>query len=93
MAITINIPGALRNFAGNQAKAAFEGETVGALLDQLVAEHTSLKKHLFQQDGTLRSFVNIFVNDEDIRYLNRMDTSVQQGDEIYIIPSIAGGFQ
>ncbi len=61
------------------------------LLDSLTALHPALRRHLFGDDGALRSFVNVYVNDEDIRYLSKGDTTVEDGDTVSIIPSIAGG--
>jgi len=93
MGITINIPGALRNYTRKESQATFEGNNVQELMDQFLGEYADLRKHLFQENGELRSFVNLFVNDEDIRHLSGMKTELKDGDEISIIPSIAGGFE
>src|SRR5712664_3173813 len=91
MPVIINIPTALRPYAGGNAELAFEAKTVGDALDQLTAAHAELRKHLYNDQNKLRSFVNIYVNDEDVRYLEGPETAVKEGDSISIIPSIAGG--
>ena len=89
--VTVLIPTALRQFAGGQEQETFAGNTVGEILNQLTAQHTDLKKHLYNDGGQLRSFVNVYLNDEDIRYLERDKTPVSVGDTVTIVPSIAGG--
>lgn len=91
MAATIHIPSALRRFTNEQATLEVDAATVGAALDRLVADHPSIEKHLFTEDGSLRSFVNVYVNDEDVRYGNKEATVLSDKDEVFIIPSIAGG--
>jgi adenylyltransferase/sulfurtransferase len=91
MAIKLEIPTALRPFTGKQSSVEFEAATVGDALRQLTAVYGDLKKHLYTEDGRLRSFGNIYVNDEDIRYLEKENTPTKDGDTISIIPSIAGG--
>jgi adenylyltransferase/sulfurtransferase len=92
MAITIHIPTPLRPFLDNQDTVTVDGEgTVGEVLRQLTAAHDDLGKHLFGADGSLRNFVNVYVNEEDIRYQDGEDTAVKGGDAISIVPSIAGG--
>nr|WP_255603839.1 MoaD/ThiS family protein [Oscillochloris sp. ZM17-4] len=88
---TITIPTALRQYADGSASVALEADTVGALLRGLVEQHPTLGKHLFSEQGKLRSFVNIYVGDEDIRYLEGEETPVAGGDVVSIIPAIAGG--
>lgn len=88
---TIMIPTALRQFAGGNATYPVTAGTVGQALRQLTAEQPDLGKHLFNDEGKLRSFVNIYFNEEDIRYLNGEETAIQEGAEITIVPSIAGG--
>jgi molybdopterin converting factor small subunit len=87
----IQIPGPLRQYAGKQATVDISARTVGEALASLVTNHPDLKKHLYNEDGKLRSFVNVYVNDEDMRYLQREATALNDGDTISIIPSIAGG--
>ncbi len=91
MAVTVLIPTPLRPFVGGRDALEVEGGSVGELLDRLAGEHAALKPHLFATDGRLRSFVNVYVNDRDIRQLAQRETPVKPGDTISIIPSIAGG--
>lgn len=91
MAVTIVIPTPLRQFAGGQSEVEFEAENVGEALEKLTTAHGDLKKHLYTDGGTLRNFVNVYVGDEDIRDLDNLETAVKSGDEILIVPSIAGG--
>jgi len=76
---------------GKQASVEVTGSTVGEAMNSLVALHPDLRKHLYTDDGKLRAFVNLYVNDEDIRYLQKEATAIQDGDQISIVPSIAGG--
>ena len=85
------IPTPLRQFAGGQDTVEVEASTVGEALDKLTSRHAELRRHLFSDEGKLRSFVNVYMNDEDIRYLDRDKTAVAEGDTISIVPSIAGG--
>ncbi|HEY6465500.1 MAG TPA: ubiquitin-like small modifier protein 1 [Candidatus Acidoferrales bacterium] len=87
----IHIPTPLRQYVGKQSTVEVKGATVGEALSSLVAQHPDLKKHLYTDDGKLRAFVNLYVNDEDIRYLQKEATPLQEGDSISIVPSIAGG--
>jgi len=91
MPVKVIIPTALRQFAGKQESVHFEARTVGEALDSLTGKFEELRKHLYADDGRLRSFVNVYVNDEDIRYLEKNRTALKDGDTISIIPSIAGG--
>jgi adenylyltransferase/sulfurtransferase len=91
MAHRILIPTPLRPFAGKQEFVEVEGRTVGDALQGLVGKYAELRRHLYNEDGRLRSFVNIYVNDEDIRHLNREQTALSAGDTISIVPSVAGG--
>ena len=93
MANTILIPTPLRPFTDRQEAVQLSGGTVGELLTQLTAKYDGLRKHLYTDDGRLRSFVNVYVNDEDIRYLQREKTPVKDGDTLSIIPSVAGGVE
>ena len=89
--VTILIPTALRQFAGGKEQVQLAGGTVGEVLGQLTGEYGDLKKHLYNDGGQLRSFVNVYLNDEDIRYLQKDKTPVSSGDTVTIVPSIAGG--
>ena len=91
MAHRILIPTPLRPFAGKQEVVEIDGGTVGELLQALIARYGDLRKHLYNEDGKLRSFVNIYVNDEDIRHLEREKTALEPGDVVSIVPSVAGG--
>lgn len=87
---TIRIPTPLRPYTGGQSRVDVSGGTVGAALDDLTGQHPDLRQHLFEGDQ-LRSFVNIYLNKEDVRQLNGQDTAVKDDDTLMIIPSIAGG--
>ncbi|MEN3337338.1 MAG: sulfur-carrier protein adenylyltransferase/sulfurtransferase [Acidobacteriota bacterium] len=91
MAHRILIPTPLRPFAGKLDVVELDGGTVGEVLQALVARYGDLRKHLYNDDGKLRSFVNIYVNDEDIRHLEREKTALKAGDTVSIVPSVAGG--
>jgi len=91
MPVTITIPTPLRQFAGGQSEMQVDANTAGEALDQLTTTHSELRRHLFSDQNALRNFVNIYVNDEDIRHMNGPDTPVKDGDTILIVPSIAGG--
>jgi molybdopterin converting factor small subunit len=91
MPVTITIPTPLRQFAAGQAEIQVEAHTAGEALDQLTATHTELRRHLFNDQNALRNFVNVYVNDEDIRHTDGPNTPVKEGDTILIVPSIAGG--
>jgi molybdopterin/thiamine biosynthesis adenylyltransferase/rhodanese-related sulfurtransferase/molybdopterin converting factor small subunit len=85
------IPTPLRQYAGKQDAVELGGSTVGEVLGALTSEHTELRRHLYNDEGKLRSFVNVYLNDEDIRYMQKDATPVKDGDTISIVPSIAGG--
>jgi molybdopterin synthase sulfur carrier subunit len=87
---TIRIPTPLRPYAGGNTTVEVHGETVGAALDDLTTQHPTLRQHLFDGDE-LRSFVNIYLNKEDVRGLDGSNTAVADNDTLLIIPSIAGG--
>ena len=91
MPITITIPTPLRQYAGGQAEVLVDARTAGEALNQLTTTHAELRRHLFNDRDALRNFVNVYVNDEDIRHVSGPDTPVKDGDTILIVPSIAGG--
>ena len=91
MANDVLIPTPLRAYVGKQDIVQVEGKTVGELLQNLTVKYSELQRHLYNEDGRLRSFVNIYLNDDDIRYLQKEDTPVAEGDTISIVPSVAGG--
>lgn len=91
MATKILIPTPLRTYTAMQDTIEVEGGTVGELLSNMTSTYTELRKHLFTEDGKLRNFVNIYVNDDDIRYLDKEETPVSSDDTVSIVPSVAGG--
>lgn len=92
MSTRILIPTPLRQYAGKQDAVEVHASTVGDALSKLTTKHPELKRHLYTDDGKLRSFVNVYLNDEDVRYLSEKEnTHVKDGDHVSIIPSIAGG--
>lgn len=91
MEVKVIIPTPLRAYAGKQESVELQANTVAEALSGLTSKFGDLKKHLYTEDGRLRSFVNVYVNDEDIRYLQKDQTQLREGDTISIVPSIAGG--
>jgi sulfur-carrier protein adenylyltransferase/sulfurtransferase len=91
--VTIKVPTPLRPFAGGHPEVAVEGTTVGGLVHQLAEQYPGLQRHLYAPDGRLRSFVTLYLNDEDVRYLKKEATPVKDGDVVSIVPAIAGGSQ
>jgi adenylyltransferase/sulfurtransferase len=87
----ILIPTPLRQYVGKKDSVELAGSTVGEVLTALTSEYSDLRRHLYSDEGKLRSFVNVYVNDEDIRYLSKDATPVKDGDTVSIVPSIAGG--
>jgi len=87
---SIRIPTPLRAYTDGESTIDVDGGTVGDVLNNLVAQHPDLKPHLFN-DSELRSFVNIFIDDEDIRFMQGLETEIESDDKLRIIPSIAGG--
>ncbi len=87
----IMIPTPLRQFAEKQDSIELGGATVGEVLTALTTRFPDLKKNLFNDEGKLRSFVNVYLNDEDIRFMDKVATAVKDSDTISIVPSLAGG--
>lgn len=87
----IHIPTPLRPYADRQPVVEVRGSTVAEGLQQLLSRHPDLRRQLYGEDGRLRAFVNLYLNDEDIRYLDKEATAVKDGDSLSIVPSIAGG--
>ena len=87
----ILVPTPLRQYAGKQAAIDVQATTVGEALNTLTSTYPDLRKHLYSDDGKLRAFVNLYLNDDDIRYLQQGQTVVKDGDTLSIVPSIAGG--
>jgi adenylyltransferase/sulfurtransferase len=91
MSVTIIIPTALRQYAGDNSEIEVEAGTAGEALESLTRTHAELRRHLYNDQNKLRSFVNVYLNDEDIRHASGADTPVKDGDTLMIVPSIAGG--
>lgn len=89
--VTVRVPGPLRSVADGAGEVAVTCATVGEALDDLLDRHPGLRRHLRTETGGLREHVNVFLNDDDIRYLDGEATVVAQGDVVTIVPSIAGG--
>jgi molybdopterin converting factor small subunit len=87
----VHIPTPLRQYVGKQASVEVQGKTVAEAMTALVTQHPELRRHLYTEEGKLRAFVNLYVNDEDIRYLQKEATALGDSDNISIVPSIAGG--
>ena len=87
----ILIPSPLRKFTSNAAEVTVSGETVGAALQALAETHPELRSQIFTDEGKIRSFVNVYYNDEDIRFLDKEATATADGDVVTLVPSIAGG--
>jgi sulfur-carrier protein len=91
MAVKVRIPTPLRTLTGGVDVAEMGGANVGDVLNGLSARYVGLEKRLFKQPGELNRFVNVYVNDEDIRILDNLNTAVKDGDDVRIVPAIAGG--
>ena len=91
MAVTIKLPTQLRGVAGGAAEAQADGSTVGEALNALYAQHGELRERIADGDGALRRFVNVYLKGEDIRFLEGLETPVADGDEVTILPAVAGG--
>jgi adenylyltransferase/sulfurtransferase len=92
MPVIITIPTPLRQYAGGNSEFKVDAQTAGEALERLTTDHSELRRHLFNDQNTLRNFVNVYVNDEDIRHGGGTETPVKDGDTIMIVPAIAGGF-
>lgn len=91
MPVTINIPSALRQFTAGNSRIEVEARTTGEALNRLTETHADLRRHLYDDKNALRNFVNIYLNDEDIRHQSGLETAIKDGDNLVIVPSIAGG--
>jgi len=91
MAISVRIPAPFQGLTGGRAAVEAEGATLGALIDSLEQAHPGFKERLCDPAGGVRKFVNIFVNEDDVRFLKGLDTPLKPGDEVWIIPPLAGG--
>ena len=93
MPISVRIPTPLRKFTGGAESVTASGATVAALVEDVESRHPGLKERICDDAGKVRRFVNLYVNGEDIRFLSSLDTPVKEGDEISIVPAIAGGMK
>jgi molybdopterin synthase sulfur carrier subunit len=91
MAVKVLIPTPLRNLTNNQAEVNAEGATISELIDNLSKNHNGLRDRLLDENGKIRRFVNIYLNEEDIRFLQGESTALKAGDQVSIVPAIAGG--
>ncbi len=91
MAVAVRLPTVLRPAAGGQSQVAVEGSTIGEVLGALQRVYPGMSGQLLTDQGSLHRFVNVYVNDDDVRYLDRLDTKVSEADTISIIPAVAGG--
>jgi molybdopterin converting factor small subunit len=91
VSVNIRIPTQLRSLTGDAAELTVEPGTVGEVLNGLEKAHPGMGERLFNEDGSLRRFVNVFVADEDIRFLEGLDTPVTEGQTVSIVPAVAGG--
>jgi molybdopterin synthase sulfur carrier subunit len=91
MSVRVRIPTTLRSLSGGSSEVQVDGSTVGEVLGNLDAAHPGFRDRLFDEQGGLRRFVNIFVADDDVRFLQGLDTAVPDGETVAIIPAVAGG--
>lgn len=91
MAVTVKIPTPLRALTGDQESVSGEGATLAKLVDHLEGLYPGVRDRLCEESGELRRFVNVYVNGEDVRFLGGLDTSLGDGDEVSIVPAVAGG--
>ena len=91
MSVTVRIPTPLRKLTGGADEVSVDGATVGDVIENLEAAHAGLKERLCDDAGEIRRFVNVYVNDEDVRFLEGRATALKDGDEVSIVPAIAGG--
>lgn len=91
MAVKVKIPNVLKNFTNGQLEVIIEAEDISELIDKMEQEYKGIKERICDEEGNIRRFINIFVNGEDIRFLDVENTKLKDGDEVSIIPAIAGG--
>jgi molybdopterin converting factor small subunit len=91
MAVTILIPTALRVFAGGQAEVTVEGDTAGRAIEAFADKYPDIRQHLYDENNALRSFVNVYIGEKNIKTVNGLDTPVRDGDALMLVPAIAGG--
>jgi molybdopterin converting factor small subunit len=91
VAVTVRLPTIMRTHAGGQSEVSAEGGTVGEVVDDIVRQFPGTAAHLKAPDGGVHKFVNVYLNDEDVRYLQKLETPVSAGDKVSILPAVAGG--
>ena len=91
MPVEVRLPTVLRTHAGGRSTVSVEGSTIGEVLQSLVTAHPGMTGQVLTEDGSLHRFVNVYLNDDDVRYLDRLDTKVADGDTVSILPAVAGG--
>jgi molybdopterin synthase sulfur carrier subunit len=89
--VEVRLPTVLRSAAGGSATVTADGATIGEVLRHLVDTYPGMAGQVFGEDGALHRFVNVYVNDDDVRYLDKLDTKVADGDTVSILPAVAGG--
>jgi len=89
--VDVRLPTVLRSHAGGKASVTAEGATIGEVLSDLVRTYPGMAGQVLTEDGALHRFVNVYVNDDDVRYLDQLDTKVSDGDTVSILPAVAGG--
>ncbi len=91
MSVTVRIPGPLRRVTNGESQVAVEASSVGESIDSLDAKHPGIKERICDEAGELRYFVNVYLNGEDVRFLDGLKTEMNSGDELSIVPAVAGG--
>ena len=91
MPVKVIIPTPLRQYAGRKDAVEIQATTIAEALSGLTSQYGDLRKHLYTDDGKLRAFVNVYLNDEDVRYLKYVETPLKESDKLAIVPSVAGG--
>ena len=91
MSVTVKLPTILRKHAGGEARVSAEGSTLREVLEYLERSYPGITKNVLTEDGGLHRFINVYVNDEDVRYLGALETPVSEGDTVSILPAVAGG--
>jgi molybdopterin synthase sulfur carrier subunit len=89
--VTVRLPTIMRSHAGGKSEVSAQGDTIGQVVDDIVRQFPGTAAHLKAPDGGVHKFVNVYLNDEDIRYLGKLETPVNDGDQVSILPAVAGG--
>ena len=91
MSVIVRIPGPLRKITGGADKVEMDSQNLGELIGSLESQYPGMKDRLLDENGELRYFVNLYVNNEDVRFLEGLNTAIKSGDEVSIVPAVAGG--